>query len=129
MSMYLPSSLVWLRNTNFQLFVLFDNTIQVLFEKHNVYGIKIQNSFSLLFFSVITMSSNAIQLLYGEMFVTVPSPLYSLLYTMNQHNFVVKSTKTFAFYAMMASSGLIHEDKEQTAQHGCYYLQCLNPRR
>ena len=33
MSIYLPSSLVWLRNSNFQLFVLFDNTIQVLFEK------------------------------------------------------------------------------------------------
>ena len=29
---------------------------------------------------------------------------------------------------MMASSGLIHEDKEQTAKHGCYYLQWLNPR-
>ena len=96
MSIYLPSSLVWLRNTNFQLIVLFDNTVQVLFEKHNVYGIKIQNSFSLLFFSVITMSSNAIQLLYGEIFVTVPSPLYSLLYTMNQHNFVVNLPKTFA---------------------------------
>ena len=87
MTIYLPSSLDWLRNTNFQLSVLFDNTIQVLFEKHNVYEIKIQTSFSLLFFSVITMSSNAIQLLYGEMFVTVPSPLYSLLYTMKPTQF------------------------------------------
>ena len=130
MSIYLPSSLVWLRNTNFQLFVLFDNTVQVLFEKTQCLWNK---DTEFLFTPLLLCNNNEFQRNTAPVWrngcnSSFPAVFFIVYNEANTNFFVVKSTKNVCLNAMMASSGLIHEDKEQTAQHDCYYLQWLNPR-